>query len=96
MFGFYRIASVCPTLKVADTEFNTDEIIRLMKENFEQCKLMMNVTDKDLDVFSIQQQKTLEAAKGKDTYDASAALDERMQRRDRLQQAREAGRKALE
>ncbi len=28
MFGFYRIASVCPTLKVADTEFNTDEIIR--------------------------------------------------------------------
>jgi len=28
MFGFYRIASVCPTLKVADTDFNTDEIIR--------------------------------------------------------------------
>lgn len=28
MFGFYRIASVCPTLKVADTEYNTDEIIR--------------------------------------------------------------------
>ena len=28
MFGFYRIASVCPTLKVADTEYNTEEIIR--------------------------------------------------------------------
>ena len=28
MFGFYRIASVCPTLKVADTDFNTEEIIR--------------------------------------------------------------------
>ena len=28
MFGFYRIASVCPTLKVADSENNTDEIIR--------------------------------------------------------------------
>ena len=28
MFGFYRIASVCPILKVADTEYNTDEIIR--------------------------------------------------------------------
>ena len=28
MFGFYRIASVCPTLKVADVEYNTDEIIR--------------------------------------------------------------------
>ena len=28
MFGFYRIASVCPALKVADTEYNTEEIIR--------------------------------------------------------------------
>ena len=28
MFGFYRIASVCPTLKVADTEYNADEITR--------------------------------------------------------------------
>ena len=28
MFGFYRFASVCPTLKVADTAYNTDEIIR--------------------------------------------------------------------
>ena len=28
MFGFYRIASVCPALKVADTDFNAEEIIR--------------------------------------------------------------------
>ena len=28
MFGFYRFASVCPTLKVADTAYNTAEIIR--------------------------------------------------------------------
>ena len=32
MFGFYRFASVCPTLKVADTAFNTDEIIRCASE----------------------------------------------------------------
>ena len=32
MFGFYRLAAVCPTLKVADTAFNTDEIIRLATE----------------------------------------------------------------
>ena len=32
MFGFYRIASVCPTLKVADTAYNTGEIIRLATE----------------------------------------------------------------
>lgn len=31
MFGFYRFASVCPNLKVADTAFNTAEIIRCGK-----------------------------------------------------------------
>lgn len=31
MFGFYRIASVCPTLKIADTAYNTAEIIRCGK-----------------------------------------------------------------
>lgn len=32
MFGFYRFASVCPTLKVADTAYNTAEIIRCARE----------------------------------------------------------------
>jgi len=32
MFGFYRFASVCPTLKVADTAYNTAEIIRCATE----------------------------------------------------------------
>ena len=31
MFGFYRFASVSPVLKVADTAYNTDEIIRSAK-----------------------------------------------------------------
>lgn len=32
MFGFYRFASVCPTLKVADTAHNTAEIVRCARE----------------------------------------------------------------
>ena len=32
MFGFFRFASVCPTLKVADTAYNTAEIIRCASE----------------------------------------------------------------
>ena len=32
MFGFYRFASVCPTLKVADTAYNTAEIIRCAQD----------------------------------------------------------------
>lgn len=76
--------------------FTSSAYIRNMKEALEQCKLMMKVTDKDLDVFSIQQKKIREAAKGKDTYDTNAAIDERLQRRYRMQQAREEGRKELQ
>ena len=32
MFGFYRIAAAVPELKVADVEYNTNEIIRLSEE----------------------------------------------------------------
>ena len=32
MFGFYRFASVCPTLKIANIAYNTDEIIRCATE----------------------------------------------------------------
>ena len=32
MLGFFRFAAVCPRLKVADTAFNTDEIIRCASE----------------------------------------------------------------
>ena len=32
MFGFYRFASVSPVLKVADTAYNTEEIIKSAKE----------------------------------------------------------------
>ena len=31
MFGFYRFAAVSPILKVADTAFNTEEIIKSAK-----------------------------------------------------------------
>ena len=36
MFGFYRFASVCPTLKVADTAYNTAEIIRCATEAIDE------------------------------------------------------------
>jgi NAD+ synthase (glutamine-hydrolysing) len=32
VFGFYRFASVCPTLKIANIAYNTDEIIRCATE----------------------------------------------------------------
>lgn len=87
------------SLRDFDTDiypFYSEAILRSMKKDLEQCKLMMKVTDKDLDVFSIQQQKILEATRGKDTYDSEEALRERMRRKSQLQQAREEGRLELQ
>lgn len=76
--------------------FYSSALVRMMQGDFEQCKLIMKVTDKDLDVFSKQQQKVREAAKGKDSYDTNTAIEERLERRSRLQQAREEGLKNLD
>ena len=76
--------------------FASGAYIQSMKRDYEQCKLMMKVTDKDLDVFSDQQQKILEAVRGNDTYDSAEAIRERQERISRLQQAREEGRKELQ
>ena len=76
--------------------FSSAAYLRVMKGDFEQCKLMMKVTDKDLDVFSIKKQEIIEATRGKDTYDSGEAIQERQLRKNRLQQAREEGRKELQ
>lgn len=76
--------------------FFSAALIRTMQQDLEQCKLLMKVTDKDLDVFSTQQQKIREAAKGNDSYDSKAAIEERIERKTRLNQAREEGAKCLE
>lgn len=76
--------------------FSSEAHLRWMQGDLEQCKLMMKVTDKDLDVFSTQQQKLLEATKGKETFDPAVALRERMERKDRLQQAQEEGLKEIQ
>ena len=76
--------------------FSSKAYLRLLKESFEQCKLMMKVKDKDLDVFSMQKQKILDATGEDDSYDSADALRERQQRKNRLQQAREAGERELQ
>jgi len=66
-------------------------LLRQMRESLEQCKLMMKVTDKDLDVFSTQQEKLLEVTRGNYSEDTSAAADEMVERRQKLIQARTEG-----
>ena len=75
--------------------FFSESFIRSMSTGFEQCKLMMKVSDKELEAFSIQQRKLWDATKGDVANDVAAASSESQQRHSKLLQAREQGKKAL-
>jgi len=80
----------------ANYPFYSQSHLLKMKGKYEQCKLMMKVTDKDLEVFSTQRQKIQEATEGSDKGDEMKAnLLQMQQRNAQLQQAREEGKKAL-
>lgn len=85
----------CENLRELDTPailFTSDVYLTLMQRDFAQCKLMMKVSDKDLEVFDRQQQKLRDAASGDSaTSEASEAPLRNKARRDRFQQALKAG-----
>jgi hypothetical protein len=71
-------------------------LLRNMKGEYEQCKLMMKVTDKDLEVFSVERQKLLEASVADNGAEEGAQIGRSMnQRKEQLRKAREAGREEL-
>ena len=81
-------SSVIPTLSQA--------FLWKMKGGYEQCKLMMKVSDKELEVFSVQRQKLREATGTDKPVDEGGQIGLSMrQKREQLKQARETGRKEL-
>ena len=81
-------SSVIPTLSQA--------FLWKMKGEYEQCKLMMKVSDKELEVFSVQRQKLREATGTDKPVDEGGQIGLSMrQKREQLKQARETGRKEL-
>ena len=75
-----------------DFAFRSELFFQSMRRDFEQCKLMMKVTDKELDVFSVQQEKlraTLQRDAGEETVNAANNL---AQRRIQLEKARDEAR----
>ncbi len=75
--------------------FTGQSLRSAMQADFEQCKLMMKVSDAELDVFSAEQQKLREAMQS-DAVDqeGNPFLREMTERMQVLEQAREEGRKA--
>jgi len=71
-------------------------LLRNMKGEYEQCKLMMKVTDKELEVFSIERNKLMEAAGVGGSLEEGEQIGRSMnQRKEQLRKAREAGREEL-
>lgn len=72
--------------------FSSDVFLKVLNRDFEQCKLMMKVSDQDLEVFDRQQQKLREAA-GANTIaeETETASRKNAQQRDELRRARETG-----
>ena len=76
--------------------FISESYIRLMRGDYEQCMQMMRVSEKDLEAFTVRQQKYREAARGDESERTIESALEQNRRRNALQQAREAGAKELE
>lgn len=66
-----------------------------MNGAFEQCKIMMKVTDEQLDVFSREHQKLMNLAEAGQDREIKALTDELSQRSKALFQARQEGKKNL-
>ena len=77
----------------ANYPFYSHTYLLRMNDNFEQCKLMMKVKDKDLEAYSIKQQK-LQAKTSGESQEYETLLRDMRQRNDRLQNAREEAKKA--
>ena len=68
---------------------------RALRRDFEQCKLIMKVSDEDMEVFSKERKILLEAVDGESSADKMEKIqDDRQQQDIKLMQAREAGRNA--
>lgn len=74
--------------------FTSGLYLNALSRDFEQCKLMMKVSDKDLEVFDRQQQKLREAAGVNTLEETEKASMKVVQQRTELNQAREAGRRS--
>ena len=75
--------------------FFSQSYLARMKGAFEQCKIMMKVTDEQLDVFSKEHQKLMDITGAGIASENQAHLDELEQRNDALFQARQEGKKEL-
>ncbi len=75
--------------------FYSQALLRSMKDDFNQCKYLMKVSDEDLDVFSVAQQKLIDATSPVTPEESKDALALYQQHQIDLQKARIEGKKSL-
>ena len=75
--------------------FRSEAFLKKMTRDYEQCKMMMKVSEKELDEFSRQQKELLEATRGGVLDEIQQSTSTQQQRIERLQKAMEEGKKEL-
>lgn len=75
--------------------FLSEAFLKKMTRDYEQCKMMMKVSEKELDEFSRQQKELLEATRGGVLDEIQQSTSTQQQRIERLQKAVVEGKKEL-
>ena len=82
-------------LRISNYIFLSETYLNGMDRGYEQCKMLMKVSEKDLDAFSRQQKQLLDATKGAVLDELEQTSKAQAERTERLRKAIEEGKKEL-
>ena len=82
-------------IRISNYIFLSETYLKTMERGYEQCKIMMKVSEKDLDAFSQLQKQLLEATRGAVMDALQQTSDAQLERGERLRKAIEEGKKEL-
>ncbi len=82
-------------LRISNYIFLSETYLNSMDRGYEQCKMLMKVSEKDLDAFSRQQKQLMEATKGAVMDELQQTSEAQAERTERLRKAIEEGKKEL-
>lgn len=82
-------------LRVSNYIFQSEAYLKSLNRGYEQCKMLMKISEKDLDAFSRQQKQLLDATREAFLDELEQTSDAQAERTERLRKAIEEGNKEL-
>jgi len=82
-------------LRVSNYIFQSEAYLKSLNRGYEQCKMLMKISEKDLDAFSRQQKQLLDATREAFLDELEQTSEAQVERTERLRKAIEEGKKEL-